>query len=122
MFALESTRTLRYVPKWSDDHFSLPRDKKIKVILACQIFSHTAAAATRTFVASDLSSEAKETATFFEIVNARSDFINLHSVNAPRPKIAITAVDSQQQKGLFASFKTFIKAGTLHTNFWRQEV
>ena len=110
MFALESTRTVKFVPKWNDDYFSLPRGKKVKVILACQIFSHTAAAATRTYVVGDLlSPEAKETATFMENVNALWDFIDSHSLNALMSKRTITAVDYQHQEGLFASFIAFTK-------------
>lgn len=46
----DSIKAVRALPKWTDNHFKLPRAMKMRVAPACQIFSHSAAAAMRMYV------------------------------------------------------------------------
>lgn len=44
LFGIDCTQPCRAVPRLTNDHFKLPRNKTMKLDIACQIFSKSAAA------------------------------------------------------------------------------
>jgi len=90
------------------------------VILACQIFSHTAAAAMKMYVAEKLMPpEAGQTALFLDTLNAMWNFVNFHSITAPLVKKAITSTNFQNQQELFAKFSHFVNSWTFVPHYGR---
>ena len=82
----------------------------MKIILACQIFSQSAAAAMRFYVErSQMPSEALQTAQFLETVNAMWDFVDSHYLNALLGKKPVTAKDFDLDMARFQSFIEFAK-------------
>eukprot|EP00745_Piridium_sociabile_P001644 TRINITY_DN11012_c0_g1_i1.p1 TRINITY_DN11012_c0_g1~~TRINITY_DN11012_c0_g1_i1.p1 ORF type:complete len:747 (+),score=148.19 TRINITY_DN11012_c0_g1_i1:561-2801(+) len=109
MFALDSSKPVRCVPRLTESHFTLPRGKKMKVLLACQIFSHSVAAALKLYVSNKkLPVAALETACFVETVNAMWDFVDSHSLGAPPGKKAVTRRQFEADQERFATFFNFV--------------
>ncbi|KAL8611174.1 hypothetical protein ACOMHN_064464 [Nucella lapillus] len=111
LFSLETSGgSIRAAPKLKECHFTLPRGKKMKVILACQIFSHSVAAALKLYVSKSLMSEAAlQTACFVETVNSMWDFVDSHSLSAPVGKKPVTRSDFEGDQVRFASFSNFVE-------------
>ncbi|KAL8614765.1 hypothetical protein ACOMHN_017746 [Nucella lapillus] len=83
----------------------------MKVILACQIFSHSVAAALKLYVSKSLMSEAAlQTACFVETVNSMWDFVDSHSLSAPVGKKPVTRSDFECDQVRFASFSNFVES------------
>ncbi|KAL8562565.1 hypothetical protein ACOMHN_045830 [Nucella lapillus] len=83
----------------------------MKVILACQIFSHSVAAALKLYVSKSLMSEAAlQTACFVETVNSMWDFVDSHSLSAPVGKKPVTRSDFEGDQVRFASFFNFVES------------
>ena len=112
LFSLETSGgSICAAPKLKECHFTLPRGKKMKVILACQIFSHSVAAALKLYVSKSLMSEAAlQTACFVETVNSMWDFVDSHSLSAPVRKKPVTRSDSEGDQVRFASFFNFVES------------
>ena len=117
LYNLDSQSPIRLVPKWSDDHFLFPRSKKMKVNLACHIFSHTAAEALKTCVAEkQLAVEALDTSLFVETVNNMWDLVNSNTIEDPLSKTAIFKKDFDFQEQSFEKFQSFIESGKFLNN------
>lgn len=87
LYTVDSQKPIQAVHRWTDYHFTLSRGKRMKVILACQIFSHSAAVAMKLHVAEKLlPTEATQTAHFLETVNSMWDFIDSRALGAPPGK------------------------------------
>lgn len=111
LFEIDSGNAIKLCPKWSSAHFTLPRGKKMKVILAVQMFSHTGASAMKKCVqAKLLPDDALETAEFMENVNNMWDFVDSNSVFAPTYKKAITQTRFKEQLKIFDHFIDFVKS------------
>ncbi|KAL8602678.1 hypothetical protein ACOMHN_058631 [Nucella lapillus] len=112
LFSLETSGwSIRAAPKLKECHFTLPRGKKMKVILACQIFSHLVAAALKLYVSKSLMSEAAlQTACFVETVNSMWDFVDSHSLSASVGKKPVTRSDFKGDQVRFASFSNFVES------------
>jgi hypothetical protein len=68
LWYMDSMKQTRLVPKWTKFHINPTRGKKMKVSLAAQIFSHSSAAALRTYIEfGHLPPEAESTALFLEV-------------------------------------------------------
>jgi ferredoxin len=107
---IDSQHKLHLAPKLKDGHFVLQRGKKMKVILACQIFSHSVAVAIKLLVERSLMpAEALDTAAFVEKVNSMWDFIDSHSLTAPPGKKAVTRNDFDADQARFRDFAEFVK-------------
>ncbi|KAK7088797.1 hypothetical protein V1264_022670 [Littorina saxatilis] len=89
----------------------------MKVLLACQIFSHSVAAALKLYVSKKkLPVEALETACFVETVNAMWDFVDSHSLGAPPGKKAVTRRQFEADQERFATFFNFVASGKFVVN------
>ena len=105
----EKKSLIRAVPKWSDEHFELKRGKKMKVSLACQVVSHSAAAGIRFYVQQgEMEERALETADFCEKVNLLWDFINSNTLDAPPSKRAISMKKYYEDMARLAAFQEFV--------------
>lgn len=111
LYDLDSVRPVKAVPKWTSDHISLPRGKKMKVSLACQMFSHSAACAMRLYIQEgELPPEASDTANFLEKVNSMWDFVDSHSLSSPPGKKAVSASGFQEDMLRFDDFSAFVES------------
>eukprot|EP00745_Piridium_sociabile_P013933 TRINITY_DN20534_c0_g2_i1.p1 TRINITY_DN20534_c0_g2~~TRINITY_DN20534_c0_g2_i1.p1 ORF type:complete len:764 (-),score=172.59 TRINITY_DN20534_c0_g2_i1:134-2425(-) len=109
LFSIDNAHKLHAAPKLKGHHFSLPRGKKMKVILACQIFSHSVAAALRLFVKESLMPpESLHTAAFVEKVNMMWDFVDSHSLSDPPGKKPVTRSSFQSDQQRFSDFASFV--------------
>ena len=109
LFEIDCTQQIRVVPKLKVEHFSPPRGKKMKVFLACQIFSRSVAAGIRLYVSQGLiPDEALQTAIFVDTVNSMWDFVDSTSVSAPGEKKAITKTLIVEQLRTFDYFIAFV--------------
>jgi hypothetical protein len=111
LWELERVRPVKAIPKWSDAHFDLKRGGKMKVTLAVQVFSHSAATGMRMYVAADeLPQEALQTAAFLEEVNAMWDFVNSSSPSGPPAKRAVALAKWSDAAAKFARFMEFVSS------------
>ena len=111
MYNIDCTLPIRAACKLKDEHFSLPRGRKMKVILACQIFSHSVASAIRKYINSNqLPIDAEETAAFVDMVNSAWDFIDSNNLNHPGHKKPIRAKTIDNDLERFDYFYNFFKS------------
>ena len=109
LYEIDSLKPIRAVPRLKEEHFTLPRGKKMKVILACQIFSHSVAAAIRFYIKhSQLPDDAAETADFIDTINSMWDFVDSHSLSAPIGKKAVSSKNIVEDIKLFDFYFDFV--------------
>lgn len=82
----------------------------MKVILACQVFSHSVASAIKLLVDRSLmDAEALDTAAFVEKMNSMWDFIDSHSLAAPPGKEALTRKNFDADLARFQDYAKFVQ-------------
>ena len=111
LYDVDTSHELRVVPKLTDNHLNPPRGKKMKVILACQIFSNSTAAGIRFYVEKGLlPPDAKETADFIQEMNNLWDFVDSHDLSAPRGKKPVTAQFFNDDMDRFNQYYQFVSS------------
>lgn len=75
LYSTDRGYPIQAVSRWTEEHFTLPRGKKIKIMLSCQIFYQSTAAAMRFYVQIlRMPSDALQTAQFLETCQCNVGF------------------------------------------------
>ena len=98
LVTLDGKSDLRIVPKLNMNHIDLILGRNMKVNIAAQTLSHSAAVGIRTYVRLGMMpAKSLDTAEFMERVNAMFDLGNGTSPNAPNSKASLTPLNFREK-------------------------